>query len=157
MQHLSSGLTVIYKRVVPVGLAAAVAWFVIAGVLEGRAKTLGFFMVPAIILVIGYAIWFFLYSELADEVMDCGSYLLVRVGTLKDRVPLDNIKDVNTSWNENPPVMTLHFVIPGKHGESISFIPFAGFPFSGTSTRKLKVNLLDRADAARRVDTKAGA
>lgn len=154
MQHFSSGLTVFYKRVFPIAFAAAALFFVISGIFEGRAKTPGFFVTPAIILMVGYVFWLFLFSELADEVTDHGAYLLVRVGKLKERVSLDNIKDVQTSWNANPPVMTLHFVMPCKCGSSISFIPHTGMPFSGQSTAKLKESLLARADAARRADKK---
>jgi len=153
MQQLSSDLTVIYKRAIPIAFTTAIAFFIAAGIYGGRAKTLGFFITPAIIFVIGFAFWYFLISELADEVADHGAYLLVRVGALKDRVPLGNLKNVRNSWNANPPIMTLDFVAPCKHGLSISFMPRAGLPFSGISMEKLKESLLHRADIARRTET----
>ncbi len=149
MQRLSSDSTVLTKRIYPAIFVGAIALSVFAGILAGRARTLGFFITPLLILAVGYTIWFFLYSELADEVTDHGAYLLVRVGAIKDRIPLANIKDVEVR-KSNPPVLIVHLVQPCRFGAFISFMPFSGLPFAGIGTGKLSEMLLQRADAARR-------
>jgi hypothetical protein len=150
MQQLSSGLTVFNKRIFPAAVAGAVVLFVFAGIVAGRARTPGFFIAPLGVLAAVYAFWFFLLSELADEVADCGAYLLVRVGKVKERIALANIKDVKASRNSRTPVMTLYLVQPCGFGDSISFIPYDAVPFAGWGKGKLKDTLLQRADAARR-------
>lgn len=149
MQRLS-GLTMFYKRILPAIFVGAVVFFIIAGVLEGRARTLDFFITPLVVLAIGCAVLFFISFGLADEVTDHGAYLLVRMGSAQERIALANIKDIKASWNSNPPVMTLHLVEPCRFGASISFLSLSGLPFAGMSQAKVIDMLLQRADAARR-------
>jgi hypothetical protein len=87
--------------------------------------------------------------DLADEVYDCGDFLLVRKRDEEDRVPLSNVMNVNASTYVNPPRITLRLVTPGRFGNEIAFSPIAGFRLNPFAKNKIAEDLIVRVDRAR--------
>lgn len=150
MRNISSGLTIVPKRLLPAICLTVIGAVSLFGLLHGKLRTPSFFIWPAAALGAICAYWYFLLSELADEITDHGAYLLVRLGAIADKIPLADIKDVESGTSSRWRVMTLRLVHPGKFGLSISFLPFDGLPFANFGKEGLKEELLRRADAARR-------
>lgn len=74
-------------------------------------------------ILVGYLAMPRYIFNLADKVLDGGSFLLVRKGLVKQRIALEEIEDVHVSRNDNPPRLTLKLRVPGKLGKRIVFIP----------------------------------
>ena len=110
-----------------------------------------FLLVPCVMLVFGYQWWKTSVRDLADEVDDCGDYLLIKKRGEEDTVLLSNISNVNftTARDGANGRITLTLGSPGKFGTEISFAPpphiYLGYP------RKNEVaeDLLTRAHKAR--------
>lgn len=91
-----------------------------------------------------------LVGETADEVVDFGSYLLVRRGRTKDRIEFRDIVKVDASLNLSPPLMTLHLAKPSKLGSLVTFVPI-GTRFNPFGEHPLAKELVRRAEASRGV------
>lgn len=149
MKRISAGTTVISKKIFPVLWACVFVGVFVGGVLEGKqASNLSIFLPPVLALLFGLALWWGLASDLADEVFDCGDYLLIRRGRSQDRIYLANIMNVDSSFNVNPPRLTLHLVRPCQFGRTVSFSPIGGSlnPFA---KNPLVGELIQRAYEAR--------
>jgi len=128
-----------YKRVLPVliplvGLAVVASTWSSSGVLRG---TIEVGPVVSILTAIAFAVNRLLNGGLADEVLDGGDYLRIRVGNEQEDVPLREIERVEESiWFKQPSRLELVLRSPGKYGRVISFIPagFSMLPFSRSST-----------------------
>jgi hypothetical protein len=154
MKKISSGSTVFYKKLFPL------AWFgflvVFAGVGLSKGGDIGeaerwpFVAVPLFMAVFGFVLMRKLVWGLADEVHDGGDFLLIRKGGEEERVPLNNIMNVNASTNVNPPRITLRLVKPGKFGPEVSFALPARFSFNPFATHPIAEDLIVRVDRARR-------
>jgi hypothetical protein len=141
-----------YKRVLPVliplvGLAMVASTWSSSGVLRGTIE-LG--PVVSILAAIAFGVNRLLNGELADEVLDGGDYLRVRIGKELEDVPIREIERIAESiWFKQPSRLELVLRAPGKFGRVISFIP-AGFsmvPFTRSATFHELEDRLSRARA----------
>ena len=151
MKRISSGLTLVQKKVFPV------AWFglwgigLVAGIVSGEYRENALVIIgPAAAMALGYLLFRTLIWDLADEVLDGGQFLLVRQGGQEERVQLSNIMNVSVSTMTNPVRITLRLVTPGRFGREITFMP----PFGSSWRRPFAMNpvaedLMIRANAAR--------
>jgi len=107
------------------------------------------FIVPLLLLVIGYAIMRKLVFDLADEVFDEGAALRVRFGSEEQRIALTDIINVGYTQFVNPPRITLTLRQPGRFGREVSFSPPQSF-FAPFVRNRLASELIERVEAARR-------
>lgn len=157
MQRISSGMTFFYKRIFPVIwfgflLLFMAAYFLppsVGGKVSG--SPVGFFLVPALMMIIGYFAMKKLVFDLVDEVLDAGDALVVRNGDREERVALVDIINVNYVQFSNPPRITLSLRIPSQFGDEVTFCAPARFnPFMAFSKSPVIDELIKRIDAARR-------
>jgi len=125
-------------------------FFALVAVNGGMQKAPVFLVVLGVMVVLGYRSWQTTIRNLADEVDDCGSYLVVRRGGEEDTVMLSNIVNVNFTSDRRgaAPRITLFLEAPGKFGPQIMFAPPAKF-FSSSSRDALAQELRVRAARAR--------
>ena len=149
---ISSGMTGFYKRAFPAIWFGILAIFLAGGWASSVADQVPlFFVMPCIMALFGFFLFKKLLWVLADEVRDCGSYLVVRNRNQEVTVDLSNIMNVSATTNMNPPHVTLRLVQPCRLGTEIVFSPLRG-PFSLNPFRKNEVveDLIARVDQARR-------
>jgi hypothetical protein len=85
---------------------------------------------------------------LADSVFDDGDSLVVRFGSVEERIPFSQIINVSYTYMANPSRVTLTLRTPGSFGKEISFSPPQRFlPFAKSP---IVADLIERVDAARR-------
>lgn len=63
-----------------------------------------------LVMSFGYLLMKFLIFDLADEVFDCGDYLLVKQGKIERKIPLADIINVNYTPMMNPPRVTIQLL-----------------------------------------------
>ena len=151
-RRISSRNTFFLKRVLPVlwfGMVALSVAAGLAGARAGKAVPPPVFIVPLLLLVIGYAIMRKLVFDLADEVFDEGDALRVRFGSEEERIALTDIINVGYTQFVNPPRITLTLRQPGRFGREVSFSPPQSF-FAPFVRNRLASELIERVEAARR-------
>ena len=152
MQRISSQGTFFHKRIFPVLWVVLVLGIPAGALLSSRdwhAVPPPVFLMPVLMLAVGFALYRVLIADLADEVTDAGNALIVRFGAEQERIPLDNIVNVNWTTMVNPPRATLFLRKPGRFGKRIAFSPVRkSFAIRGESA--LLEPLLERIDSARR-------
>ena len=86
--------------------------------------------------------------DLADEVTDCGDFLVVRFADIQERIALSNIMNISYSVMMNPPRVTLTLREACCFGKEVSFSPpISWVPFSKSP---VITELIERVDATRR-------
>lgn len=151
MKKISSRWTYFYKRVFPVLWFGIIAVVLIAAIASGAAhKAPPALIVPVVMAVAGYFVMKYLVWDLADEVFDCGDFLLVRNGHDEDRVFLSNVMNVAPSVMINPPRIVLRLVTPGRWGSEIVFSPEKPFTLNPLARIPVAEDLIVRVDRARR-------
>jgi hypothetical protein len=151
-RRISSRNTFFLKRVFPVlwfGMVALSVAAAVAGARAAHAVPAPVFIVPLLLLVIGYAIMRKLVFDLADEVFDEGDALRVRFGSDEEQIPLTDVINVGYTQFVNPPRITLTLRQPGRFGREVSFSPRQSF-FAPFVRNKLASELIERVEAARR-------
>lgn len=151
MKKISSGSTVFYKKVFPLIWFGFLVFFVVTAVAGGAVRDgqWVFLVVPCFMAVFGFFLMKKLVWDLADEVYDCGDYLLVRNGNEEERISLSNIMNVSASSNMNPPKITLRLVHPGRFGSGVSFSPPSRISFNLFAKNAVAEDLMVRVDMAR--------
>ncbi len=142
-------MTFFSKRLFPVLWFGFLALFVITAVAAsgGRGLQPAFLIMPLVMAVIGFIVMKKLVFDLADEVWDDGTELVVKSRGQIERIPLSNIMNVSYMNLSNPPRVTLTLRNPGLLGKEVTFsppvrwIPFARSPIVD--------QLVERIDAAR--------
>jgi hypothetical protein len=154
MRRISSGMTFFYKRIFPIiwfgFLVLFIAAPIVAPLFGGSfsGSPVGFLLVPAFMMIIGYFMMKKLLFDLVDEVLDAGDALVIRNGHLEERVALSEIMNVGYTPFMNPPRVTLSLRNPGVFGERVSFCaPVSLMPTFSTSP--IIDELIKRIDAAR--------
>ena len=154
MQRISSRMTFFYKRVFPIiwfGFLALFMGIPFAKSLFGGSvsgPSIEAFIVPVIMMVVGYLTMKKFVFDLVDEVLDAGDALVIRNGHLEERVALSEIMNVSYSPFMNPPRVTLSLRNPSMFGDRVSFCaPVSLLP---RSTSPIIDELIKRIDAARR-------
>jgi hypothetical protein len=155
-KRISSRSTFFMKRVFPLLWFGLIAVFVIIALTASDHAKRGtpaavFFVVPVIMVIVGYAVMRRLVFDLADEVYDEGDALRVRFGADEERVRLDNIINISYAGMINPPRVTLTLRSAGRFGREVSFSPPQTFlgPLL-RSGHPIVTDLIERVDAARR-------
>ena len=129
MNTISSKQTYFSKRVFPILWLGGVAIFLVFGLATATSHQVPadpmVLVVPVVMLVFGFVLFRKLLWDLADEVQDGGSFLLVRKGPVEQRIPLANISNVSMSQLTNPKRLTLRLRTPCEFGDEVVFIPKA--------------------------------
>ncbi len=150
MTKISSKSTFFFKKVFPVLWFWFLAFFVIETLLDGAfEKEAMFLVVPLLMVVFGFVLMKKLVWDLADEVYDCGDFLLIRNGGEEERISLSNIMNVSASTNMNPPRVTLRLVNSGKFGTEVVFSPIAKLTINPFAKNPVAEDLIIRVDKAR--------
>jgi hypothetical protein len=108
-----------------------------------------FFVVPVIMAVFGYFLMKKLVWVLADEVFDCGDYLLVRNRGEEERIELSNIMNVSIITIMNPPQITLRLITPARCGSEVTFSPPMSLRLNPFAKCPIAEDLMVRAHSAR--------
>jgi hypothetical protein len=154
MRRISSGMTFFYKRIFPIAWFGFLAFFIatpfVAPMLGGTisGSSLGFFLAPVVMMIVGYIAMKKLLFDLVDEVLDAGEALVIRNGHLEDRIALSNITNVGYAQFMNPPRVTLSLRNPSIFGDRVSFCAPVSF-MPTFSTSPIIDELIKRVDAAR--------
>ncbi len=152
MTQISSRLTFFYKRVFPIFWFGFLTLFMIGPTAvawsSGQSPQPMFFIMPIIMMVVGYAIMKKMVFNLVDEVFDAGDALLVKNGSLQEQIPLSDITNISYAQMMNPPQVTLSLRQPTSFGDKVTFCaPTRFIPFA---TSPVIDDLIKRVDAARR-------
>ena len=152
VERLSSRLTLFSKRIFPVVWIAILGVFAVALTLGHRP---GMVLDPVILIapiaatVIGYFVMKRTVFNLVDEVWDGGDFLLVRNKGQEDRIPLENIVNVNYTMLGNNRRATLKLRTPSRLGSEVAFMPVAPSWRLSFVKNPILEELIDRVDAAR--------
>ena len=154
MDLLSSKQTYLVKRVFPALWLGGVAIFLVFGLATATAHRVSadpmVLVVPVVMLVFGFVLFRKLLWDLADEVRDGGSFLLVRRGPVEQRIALANISNLSMSQLTNPKRLTLRLRTPCEFGDEVVFIPKAPwFSLNPFARNAVAEDLLRRVDQAR--------
>ncbi len=150
--RISSGTTYWYKRVLPVFMAVAMAAALAVLFMAARSGRLPWPLLvgPVLLPLLVVAVMRKVLAGIADEVIDEGAALRVRVGGREERVLLGQIRNVSYSAFTNPKKITLRLVDGHPLGRDVSFIPVRRF-FSGLfEDNPIAEDLIERSDEARR-------
>jgi hypothetical protein len=149
MERISSTQTFFMKKVFPAFWLGFVALFLVVGGVAGAWKEPMFVIQPLVMLAIGILLFRKLVWDLVDEVRDGGSFLIVRKGSLEERVPLANVMNVSVSQYTNPRRLTLRLRNAGKFGDEIVFIPKSTFQINPFARNPVAEALIQRIDRLR--------
>jgi hypothetical protein len=154
MTKISSGSTFIMKRVFPVLWFGFLVFFVGATMMSAitRGPELGdllFFVVPAFMAIVGYAVMKQFIWDLVDEVYDHGDYLVIRNRGDEARIDLADVMNVSVSTNVNPPRITLRLIHPIRFGTEVSFSPIRSFTLNPFAKNEVAESLIVRVGRAR--------
>jgi hypothetical protein len=150
VKKISSGLTMVNKKIFPAFWFGFLAIFFIVSLTSGAAdRDAMFVLVPVLMAVIGYFAMKKFVWILVDEVYDCGDFLLVRNRGDEDRIPLANVMNVSASTFTNPPRITLRLASPSKWGTEVVFSPIRSSVLNPFAKNAVAEDLIARADRAR--------
>lgn len=145
MKKISSGTTA-HKWLVPL------FWLVfLAIVLKAAAgKDLMLLLAPVLVGIMGFLnvrrVW-----ALADDVYDCGSFLLVKSRGKEERIELSAVMSVSPTKPRNHPLITLSLTRPRLDGTSeLTFFSRAAFTFNPFAKNEIAEDLIVRVNRARR-------
>ena len=151
MKKISSGLTLVTKKIFPVFWFGFLAIFFVMSVVSGAAhRDAMFVLVPVLVAAVGYVLMKKFVLVLVDEVYDCGDFLLVRNRGEEDRILLTNVMNVTPSTFMNPPQITLRLASPGKWGTEVVFSPIRSFTLIPFARNAIAEDVIVRVDRARR-------
>ena len=150
MRRISAGTTLVSKRIFPLLWVVILCAVVIGGAVEGKfPNDPWFFVGPIVALTFGLLLWWLFASDLADEVIDMGEYLVVRRGKLEDKIYFKHIMNIDTSTNVSPPRMTIRLTQSSRFGNLVSFSPIAARSLNPFVVNPLVEELIARAHQAR--------
>lgn len=122
MNKISSARTAGMKKIIPGFFFAACAVACLVG-LFGKPVDPGLIVISVVAAVLGALLMAATVLDLADEVFDDGSHLLVRNGRVEERIALQDIESAQLSRWGNPTRLTLRLRKSGKLGNAVIFIP----------------------------------
>jgi len=150
-QRISSRQTFFLKRVFPVlwfGTIIVIAAVAVIAMRASHQLQPAIFIMPLLMIVIGYLVMKMLVFDLMDEVWDADSELIVRNRGEEARIPLANIMNVSFAWVTNPNRITLRLRQPCRFGKEVTFCP-KGIYFFPFSKNPIANQLIERMDALR--------
>jgi hypothetical protein len=149
MTRVSSEWTFFTKRVFPrlwFGIIAFIFLGAVAVVAADEAPPV-ILLPPVFMAAFGYVLMKHLVFDLADEVWDAGSELVVKNDGREARVPLRDVAHVSYAAFVNPPRVTLTLRHPSAMGSKITFAaPKTWRPFAKSP---VIVGLVQRIEASR--------
>jgi hypothetical protein len=153
-KRISSRMTGFYKRVFPklwLGLMALILIVVLIASRQKPGVPAVAFLVPILMMVLGYLIFRKLLGDLVDEVWDDGPELIVVNDDHVEHLPLANIINVSYAGFSNPKRVTLSLRHPSRWGDKLVFAAPTGMNFglSYITAHPLVEELIRRADVAR--------
>ena len=150
MEKISYGGTFFFKIVFPAFWFGLLTVVLISGLVQGVQRQPVLVVQPLVMMALGYFLFRKRVWDLADEVRDGGSYLLVRKGSTEQRVQLADVMNVSMSRATSPQRLTLRLRTPGEVGDEIAFVPrMQAFQFNPFARNPIAENLIRRFDAAR--------
>ena len=149
MTRISSFQTLIIKRVFPVGLVLMMGIVGYVLLSEDQKPPPQAIAIVVAILAVNVVVFWRQVRGLADEVVDGGTYLLVRKGGVEERVQLVDVINVDMQRFGNPRRITLRLRRPGRLGDEIAFIPQHTFQFNPFARHPLAESLISRIDRLR--------
>jgi hypothetical protein len=151
MKRISSKATYALKRLFPMlWFGVLLASVIVAGAAGVWRLQPALLLVPLLMGLIGLVVMKAVIWDLADEVYDCGDYLLVKSRGIELQVPLAGIINVNSTVAMNPPRITLRLADAGALGAEIVFAPVRRFSFNPFARNPIADELVLRVDRARR-------
>jgi len=149
--NVISTSTFFFKKAFPtlwVGIIAAAS---VTAIAAGALSKAPFFLIgPVFMLVVGFVVFRKFVWDLADEVKDGGSFLVVRRGDCEERVQLSDVMNVSMTQFTNPPRLSLRLRKPGRFGDEIVFIPkMPALRFNRFARNEIAEDLIRRVDSAR--------
>jgi hypothetical protein len=148
MERISSGQTFFIKRIFPAFWFGFLALFLVIGAATGVWRKEPVFVIqPLLMAAFGFFLFRKLLWDLADEVRDGGNYLLVRRGSVEERIALASVMNVDSSQFTNPRRITLRLRSASKLGDQIVFIPKTSFqlnPFARNPVAEALILRIDR-------------
>ncbi|HET9204627.1 MAG TPA: hypothetical protein VFO28_00205 [Burkholderiaceae bacterium] len=148
MTRISSRFTVVTKWGLPIGWFAFFVAFLAAGPSDAGPVPVSLVVIFGI-AVAGFFAMRLLVSDLADSVLDGGTYLQVRRGRVEARIAFHDIVDVSVSKYSRPPRVVLRLAQAGPLGTSIPFLTDSAFTLNPFVDNVMALKLLERALAAR--------
>lgn len=149
-------MTGFYKRVFPVFWFGFLSVFVLLIAATGltdrnhRSAPMIIYLIPVIMMVVGYFIMRALVLDLMDEVYDCGEYLVIKNKGQETRIDLSNIINISYAGMTNPRRATLTLREPCSFGKTVTFSPKRQRLFDfNLFTNPAIDDLITRVDAAR--------
>lgn len=150
MERISSAQTFFVKRIFPAFWLGFIGLFLVIGVATGGWRQEPMFIVqPLLMIAFGLVLFYKLVWDLADEVRDGGTFLLVRKGSVEERVALTSVINVDSSQFTNPRRITLRLQTAGKLGDQVVFIPKASFQWNPFARNPVAEALITRIDRLR--------
>lgn len=150
MKRISSRWTFFYKRLFPTVWFGFLGVFSVSTIFAATSRgnvPVQFWFVPMIIAGFGYFLMKNLVFDLADEVWDAGSELVVKNKGREERVVLGEIVNVSYSVVASPQRVTLTLRRPTPFGKEITFAaPITWIPFAKSPIIE---ELISRIDVAR--------
>ena len=131
----------------------AVTVSIVGDIVRGRSTASFSDLLPFwAIGVLGYVINRFFTFGLADEVLDAGDHLVIRIGATSARVAPADIESVSEFPFSRPRRITLRLWRLGPLGRVIAFLPFDGFFLTGFRSRVAN-DLKERVERAQRTQS----
>jgi hypothetical protein len=150
MEKISYGGIFFLKVIFPGFWFVFLTLFVLVGVFGHGNQRAIFVIQPLLMMALGFFLFRKMVWDLADEVRDGGGFLLVRKGSMEQRVPLANVMNVSMSQFSNPKRLTLRLRKPCEFGDEIAFVPkMPLFRFNPFARNAVAEDLIRRVDAAR--------
>jgi len=128
-------------------VAIATPAIVNGGFAQDAGPALGGLCALAALMFIG--LWRARIHALADQVLDCGDYLEVRRGQIRENIPFATICGVSGSCFANFGRLTIRLVAPTRLGAEIDFMPHAHLWSNPPEINRFAAVLTARAHRAR--------
>jgi len=140
-----SGSVVYFKYIFPGVWFGFLLFFLVTSFMAGAPPL--FQIAPIGMAVFGVFLFRKLAWSLVDEVYDGGDYLVFRRGRVEQRVPLDDVMNIDSQL-DSPPKVTIHVRSQGPLGRELSFSP--PFRLFSLATPPIVTDLIERVDRIRR-------
>ncbi|HRG16069.1 MAG TPA: hypothetical protein PLB00_08730 [Pseudomonadota bacterium] len=144
-------MTIVVKRVFPALWVGFAIWILVLGGLDAtHPSDIVRHMFPLGFALVGLAYFLVTSSSLMDEVIDCGSHLIVRNNRNEVRILIASIMNVNQGSARHHSRITLRLDRSCQFGNEIAFIPTGRFTFN-LLENEVAEELIARVDRARRI------
>jgi hypothetical protein len=152
MRLISYRNTAMAKLAVWFGAAGIVVVIATPAIVNGSlaqdaGPALGGVCALAALLFLG--LWRARIHALADQVLDCGDYLEVRRGQIRENIPFATIRGVSGTSIASFGRLTIRLIAPTRLGAEIDFMPHAHLWSNPPEIQRFAAALTARANQAR--------